>query len=1003
MKQAQPNVTKVAIGLRRAFGPRTTSWLFRAELYFTYLGFSKKDWLPLPSFYLDGDALAWFDFLFRTKQFNDWNHFKEKFLLHFQQLSFADLPRNSNFYEIESTSGPANKTEQAIAVMSTGVFPNTRAARSSVTASNSQIYPSSSLGLFTSLPIPDIHDPNSCLTGEDKCAPAEDKVFDEFPQSDDSNLPCHCANDEALFPILVRHDHLVPVGIHPFTLFVGLFVESETLSDATTLTSRIQSELESKRVREDQVFAKNPQRNTDEPIQYAPLIMDPFASLVPGDKFSFGQTLVVPVSVTLNDEHMLDTYYCFQTRDCTSLFYVSESTIWTMPFCSCIDDWFNTGQYFKTDSCVFFSVESDDLNQNEEFSKTNIITTNKDKLGVRQSEGSFLPLGFNFEPTLKEVFKNILWFHRESNVHLYYWCDTRQESNLPGFLMSKFKVRARERKIQQVLRVFAESYFKRSPHIWVAKVVGLLFALFGIILKVGLFEVQGLLAKDNNGILVLFYTLFHLEPAGKLEFGLPMMQLKELFNLYNFLVNRENPHIASLLQIQEFNRAYGGTFISDCVDDFFIDNKIFGGECSTYTVLVSNLENKINKSKKQQKVLEFEHTIQSICVILSMDFFSTVTAVRSSLNESTSVQSQSLFTNTSSLGFTFILTTSFPKEVPHEEVYLWTMVVQLNLCTLVDDMEQLEADFKSVHFKVNWEHLHYIFFSTLIYFVDSSARIVQLDKWVASWRRLKGSVEMPKHTHVPWEVKSDWQDGKYDDSAKFKYFKGGYYDAEAALQFNFSQSFVLPMLSWSVVEYGTNFEVAMKLNHVNDIIIVVSILLFIPVLLWPMDLSEETQEFYHHSHVRCEVNFINTLISLNLTEFMLLWRFATRIVALVLSFSLLLIDSKRWQARAYEYVWQVKLTSPLLSTKSHNDQSFGWIITGALAHIFWSSHKACLGFEIRDWELASIIILDSNLEEKVLIEDGSIVMNQAQSNVTKVAIGLRRAFGPRTSNRVRLI
>ncbi|KAH0709632.1 hypothetical protein KY284_011059 [Solanum tuberosum] len=51
--------------------------------------------------------------------------------------------------------------------------------------------------------------------------------------------------------------------------------------------------------------------------------------------------------------------------------------------------------------------------------------------------------------------------------------------------------------------------------------------------------------------------------------------------------------------------------------------------------------------------------------------------------------------------------------------------------------------------------------------------------------------------------------------------------------------------------------------------------------------------------------------------------------------------------------------------------------------------------------------VDLNLEDKVLIEDKSIVMNQVKPNmdtkVKQVVIGLRRAIGPRTSNRSRLI
>lgn len=75
--------------LDRISGDNPEGWIFRAERYFTYLGFSQKDWLPLPSFYFDGEALIWFNGLFRNKQFFDWNYFKVKLLLQFRQWSLT--------------------------------------------------------------------------------------------------------------------------------------------------------------------------------------------------------------------------------------------------------------------------------------------------------------------------------------------------------------------------------------------------------------------------------------------------------------------------------------------------------------------------------------------------------------------------------------------------------------------------------------------------------------------------------------------------------------------------------------------------------------------------------------------------------------------------------------------------------------------------------------------------------------------------------------------------
>ncbi|OIT26729.1 putative sphingolipid transporter spinster -like 2 [Nicotiana attenuata] len=70
--------------LDRFSGGNPEGRIFRDELCFTYLGFSEKDWLLLPYHHLDGEAFAWFDWLFRNEQYFDWNHFKEKLKLRFR-------------------------------------------------------------------------------------------------------------------------------------------------------------------------------------------------------------------------------------------------------------------------------------------------------------------------------------------------------------------------------------------------------------------------------------------------------------------------------------------------------------------------------------------------------------------------------------------------------------------------------------------------------------------------------------------------------------------------------------------------------------------------------------------------------------------------------------------------------------------------------------------------------------------------------------------------------
>ncbi|KAG6414146.1 hypothetical protein SASPL_126864 [Salvia splendens] len=105
-----------------------------------------------------------------------------------------------------------------------------------------------------------------------------------------------------------------------------------------------------------------------------------------------------------------------------------------------------------------------------------------------------------------------------------------------------------------------------SPHvvIWSAVTASCAFP--------GLFEAQELMAKDRIGDIVPFHPPFQLgrEEAsgtssrrwrdGSLEIDLPMMQLKELFNVNHFIVSQANPHIVPLLRLKELVRAYGGNF-----------------------------------------------------------------------------------------------------------------------------------------------------------------------------------------------------------------------------------------------------------------------------------------------------------------------------------------------------------------------------------------------------------------------------------------------------------
>ena len=52
------------------------------------------------------------------------------------------------------------------------------------------------------------------------------------------------------------------------------------------------------------------------------------------------------------------------------------------------------------------------------------------------------------------------------------------------------------------------------------------------------------------------------------------------------------------------------------------------------------------QSERLHKVLDFVSTVHDLCAVLGMDFFSTVTEVHPSLNDSTGVQSKSISNDT---------------------------------------------------------------------------------------------------------------------------------------------------------------------------------------------------------------------------------------------------------------------------------------------------------------------------------------------------------------------
>nr|XP_009785916.1 PREDICTED: uncharacterized protein LOC104234116 [Nicotiana sylvestris] len=240
------------------------TWVYRAECYFKFLGFSEEDWLPLPYFYLEGEVLVWFDWLHRNKQFYDWNHFKEKLILRFRKWTFADSNRSvadsslayhhyisyatlcsskahvspfrSNFYGLESTLKVGNsEAKHVFDEMPTRAFTKAVNETSSVkatwkstdahvsisnfaadlnnnqspkvfsetpTTATSSIHFPSTVGSIPYLPVLKLHASGALFYDGDKSAIDEDKVFDDNSQSTTTAVTSDDISDIYISPMV---------------------------------------------------------------------------------------------------------------------------------------------------------------------------------------------------------------------------------------------------------------------------------------------------------------------------------------------------------------------------------------------------------------------------------------------------------------------------------------------------------------------------------------------------------------------------------------------------------------------------------------------------------------------------------------------------------------------------------------------------------------------------------------------------------------------------------
>ncbi|OIT04886.1 hypothetical protein A4A49_20900 [Nicotiana attenuata] len=202
--------------LDRFSGGDPEDWIFRAERYFIFRGFSKKDWLFLTYLYLDGDAWAWFDWLYRNNQFWDWKHFTEKLIMHFRKRDIVDpiwrpavtAPARGDYvgYPI---SIPTEASVSSFAALShnsnlhnfaSGKSDTQQVFNETLATASPSIHSLSTVSSIPYLQVLELHASDARVSHGDKSTIDEDKVFDGSPQSTTT---------------AVKHDDILELYISP--------------------------------------------------------------------------------------------------------------------------------------------------------------------------------------------------------------------------------------------------------------------------------------------------------------------------------------------------------------------------------------------------------------------------------------------------------------------------------------------------------------------------------------------------------------------------------------------------------------------------------------------------------------------------------------------------------------------------------------------------------------------------------------------------------------------
>ncbi|KAH0781188.1 hypothetical protein KY290_000786 [Solanum tuberosum] len=100
-----PTSKPSTLKFQRFCGENSEFWISQAEQYFDFYEIAENHKLSLASYYLDGAALTWYQWLFQNKQLVDWEHFAAKVLIRFRKRHLKlQVGRLANLWQVPTVT-----------------------------------------------------------------------------------------------------------------------------------------------------------------------------------------------------------------------------------------------------------------------------------------------------------------------------------------------------------------------------------------------------------------------------------------------------------------------------------------------------------------------------------------------------------------------------------------------------------------------------------------------------------------------------------------------------------------------------------------------------------------------------------------------------------------------------------------------------------------------------------------------------------------------------------